>query len=54
MCSVARAYLYIKGTLGLWVRGPQSSIYAYGSGHSWAGIVGVRGQINLSDRWHIP
>ncbi len=24
------------------------------SGHVWDGIVGVRGQVNLSDKWYLP
>jgi len=50
-------YLYMKQQVGLSVVSPllgNTYGYASASGDSWAGIVGIRGQIALSEKWFMP
>lgn len=49
-------YLYMKSQTGLSVGTILGNTYGYASssGDSWAGIVGVRGQIELSGHWFMP
>jgi hypothetical protein len=51
-------YLYLGVDTRTFVTGPLggrvSSIYADDSGSAWAGIVGFRGRINLSEKWFMP
>ncbi len=45
-------YLWLEADVEVKV-GP-SKVKFSDSGHVWDGIVGVRGQVNLSDKWYLP
>ena len=49
-------YLYMKQQTGLSVATILGNTYGYASssGDSWAGIVGIRGRIALSEKWYMP
>ena len=51
-------YLYLGVDTRTFARGPlgglRRSIYLDDSGSAWAGIVGFRGRINLSEKWFMP
>jgi len=49
MCWVAHAIFWLKSRLDL-TGFPKVSE----SGHVWDGIAGVKGQVNLTDKWYIP
>lgn len=49
-------YFYMKTQLGVNGTFPlvTPSTYITGSADSWAGIVGIRGEVNLSGNWYMP
>jgi hypothetical protein len=50
-------YLYMKQQVGVSVASPilgNTHAYASSSGASWAGIVGIKGQLDLSEKWFMP
>ena len=55
VCGGVR-YFYMKTQLGVNATFPlvTPSTYVTGSAHSWAGIVGIKGEFNLPGRWYMP
>ena len=48
-------YLWIKSELDLDVDGPQPKDTKLSeSGDVWDGVVGIRGKVNLNEKWYIP
>lgn len=49
-------YLYLEAIIEVKTSGPLGvrKVRVSDSGHAWDGIVGVRGEVNLTDKWYVP